>query len=87
MNKLTLVLEGMGCGGCVKNVRQALDAVSGVRVENVVVGSAVLAYDPAVTSKDAVIMALAKAGYPAREDGSSPTEAAQANGGHCGVNA
>jgi copper chaperone len=34
MDKLVLQVEGMSCGGCVKNVQQALTALAGVsRVE------------------------------------------------------
>ena len=86
MERLSLVLEGMGCGGCVKNVRQVLDAVPGVTIENVAVGSAVLAYDPTKSSRQAIIEALATAGYPPREvTGATPETARDENGGHCGI--
>ena len=87
METLSLVLDGMGCGGCVKNARKALDALPGVAVENVAVGSAVLAFDPARSSKQAVVEALVKAGYPAREAASSPVAATNITkkGGHCGI--
>ncbi len=85
MEKLSLALDGMGCGGCVKNVRKALDALPGVAIENVAVGSAVLAYDPAGSSQQSIAEALAKAGYPAREVGIAVAEPVVQNGGHCGL--
>ena len=86
MNKLSLDLSGMGCGGCVKNVRKTLDALPGVVVEEVVVGSAVLAFDPAQSSPDVIKEALAKAGYPPREAVAvAPTTGPGRQGGHCGV--
>ncbi len=86
MEKLSLTLDGMGCGGCVKNVRKALDALPGVAIENVAVGSAVLAYDPARSSQQSIAEALAKAGYPLREAGAIATATNSARqGGHCGI--
>ncbi len=85
MEKLSLMLDGMGCAGCIKNVRTALESLPGVAVENVAVGSAMLAYDPARSSRQAVIEALTKAGYPAREVGIAVAEPVVQNGGHCGL--
>ncbi len=87
MEKLLLVLGGMGCGGCVKNVQKALDALPGVTVENISVGTAVLAYEPSRSTKEVVVEALGKAGYPAQEVGAAVANGAgiPQNGGHCGV--
>ena len=86
MDKLSLSLDGMGCGGCVKNVRKALDALPGVAVEDVKVGSAALAFDPTRSSPEVIKEALAKAGYPARETGAATASTGPAReGGHCGV--
>ena len=86
MNKLTLELKGMGCGGCIKNVRKALDALPGVAVQNVAVGSAELAYDPAHSSPQVIIEALTKAGYPAQEAVTgAATSGIASQGGHCGL--
>ncbi len=87
METLSLALKGMGCGGCVKNVRKVLDGLPGVAVQNVAVGSALLTYDPARSTQEAVVEALGKAGYPAREVGRTTvvgTGVAQ-NGACCGV--
>jgi len=85
MNKLALQLDGMRCGGCVKKVRQTLDGLSGVEVEAVAVGSAVIGHDPAVVTKDIVLAALAKAGFPAREIGPEAVTSGAPKGDHCGV--
>ena len=91
MERFKLDIDGMGCGGCVRKVRQALDATPGVTVEDVSVGSAtVVVSDAAGASRATVIESLGRAGYPAREVGAtgSPSEAVSpAQGGHCGVNA
>ena len=86
MKKISLSLDGMGCGGCVKNVRKALDALPGVAVENVMVGSTVLAYDPERLSQQAVVEALTKAGYPVRDLGApAGVDALVQKGDHCGL--
>jgi copper chaperone len=38
--RATLDIDGMSCGHCVKTVRSALEAVSGVEVVDVQIGSA-----------------------------------------------
>lgn len=64
MENLSLELTGMGCGGCVANVKRALNATPGVSVENVTIGTAVIAYDPARSSASAIADVLRHAGYP-----------------------
>jgi copper chaperone CopZ len=85
MEQLAITLDGMACGGCVKNARRALNALPGVTIEHVAVGSALLALDPSRASKQTVIEALRRAGYPAREAGAPAANIAEAKGGHCGV--
>jgi copper chaperone CopZ len=64
VNEITLTIEGMHCGACVRRVTQALQRVPGTTVEEVRVGAArVQAEDPA-----SLIAALAKAGYPAHAE-------------------
>ena len=69
METLSLALKGMGCGGCVKNVRKLLDAIPGVAVQEVTIGSALLTVDPDRSTKQTVIDALGNASYPAQEVG------------------
>jgi copper chaperone CopZ len=61
----TLSIDGMSCGHCVARVRKALEAVQGVTVADVQVGSARIDVD-----KDeivnAAVRAVADAGFSAR---------------------
>ena len=85
MQKMFLELGGMGCGGCVKNVRKILGAVPGVVIDDVVIGSAKLTYDASATSPQNIVDALTNAGYPAREATAAPAGSAGGEGGHCGI--
>jgi copper chaperone len=63
METVSLQITGMSCGHCVANVRRALDALDGVQVEQVGVGSASVAYDPSRTNRAAITKAVEEAGY------------------------
>lgn len=63
MQRISISIAGMSCGGCVNSVRNALTRIPGVQVERVKVGSATVAYDPAVTSPEALRAAITRAGY------------------------
>jgi copper chaperone len=65
MNHTTLKIDGMSCGHCVTAVRKALESLDGVTVENVVVGSAAVTYDPAVAKPEQITEAVSDAGYTA----------------------
>lgn len=56
-------IEGMGCGHCVKAVREALAGIPGLQVEEVKLGSATVSYDPALVGEDRIRAAVAAAGY------------------------
>ena len=60
---LTLAIDGMHCGACVKRVKTALEKVPGVLVGNVAIGRAEV--DVGDASVADVLAALEKAGYPA----------------------
>jgi copper chaperone CopZ len=67
--EITLKIDGMHCGSCVRRVGQALAAVPGVKVGEVRVGAARLtAMGEQVPADDAIglaVAAVAKAGYTA----------------------
>ena len=65
MTRTTLKIDGMSCGHCVTSVKKALADLEGVTVENVAVGSATIAYDPAISSAEAIADAIGGAGYTA----------------------
>ncbi len=64
MSEITLSIEGMHCGACVKRVTQALQRVPETEVKEVRVGAARVES----TSADAVVAALSKAGYAAHAE-------------------
>jgi len=70
MEETTIAIEGMSCGHCVAAVRNALQAVDGVEVREVQVGSARVAYDPATVKADRITQAIEDEGYAARVAGS-----------------
>lgn len=63
MERISISIGGMSCGGCVNNVRKALATIPGVEVHQVKVGSATVAYDPAVVTPEAIREAVTRAGY------------------------
>ncbi len=64
---VTLQVNGMTCAGCVAAVKGALMKVDGVKTAQVSLerNEAVVEYDPAKTSPDALAKAVTKAGYKA----------------------
>lgn len=69
MERVTIAIEGMSCAQCVGAVRRALEAVEGVTVEQVALGSAVVALDPARADTAALATAIEDAGYQAHVAG------------------
>jgi len=65
MEPLKLTIEGMSCEHCVRAVKNRLTATPGVTVDEVVVGSARLKYDPARTTVDEIEELIADEGYTA----------------------
>lgn len=67
MEKVTLKVDGMSCGHCVKAVEKALRSVEGVSLEQLAIGSATVSFDPTRTTVGALIDAVSDAGYEASE--------------------
>ena len=61
---MKIAIDGMHCQACVQRVRKALDKVEGAKVQQVEIGSAVVAIDPA--REAAVLEAVRKSGYEPR---------------------
>jgi len=71
MTRYQFQIEGMGCNACVRKVQSALGSISGLRIENVAVGSATVDLSmPA--SFEHVTNALANAGYKVGETVTCP---------------
>lgn len=66
MENLVIPIAGMSCGACVSAVREALSKLPGVQVDKVTVGTAVVRFDPAVTTLKALRAAITRAGYVPR---------------------
>ena len=62
----TIGIDGMHCEHCVAAVRDALEAVEGVRLESVEIGQARLRYRPDETSRQQIEQAIEEAGYQAQ---------------------
>ena len=71
MQSLTLKIDGMSCGHCVMSVQKALRALDGVQVDQVLVGSAQLQFDPARRQVDDILEAI-------RDEGFAPSAVATA---------
>ncbi len=65
MRELTLQIDGMSCGHCLKAVNGALTGLAGLEVGSVRIGGAELRYDPAVIAPEQVVAAVREAGYEA----------------------
>ncbi|MER2554204.1 MAG: cation transporter [Thauera sp.] len=65
MNEVTIKVEGMSCGGCVKNVTGVLQALAGVEDVQVSLEKAVatVRHDPAKVSVEALRAAVEDAGF------------------------
>jgi copper chaperone len=65
IQSLSLSITGMSCGHCVNAVRNTLDALPGVTVEQVTIGRAVVQYDAAQATADRIVQAVTDEGYEA----------------------
>ena len=85
MNTIHLEVQGMSCGGCVKNVTAALTRVPGVSTVNVDVqaGRATVTGD-LPQSGDPLVLASKAAGYPAKlASAATATSTPVKNSGGC----
>jgi copper chaperone CopZ len=64
MKEVTLRVENMHCGACVRRVSQALEKVGGVTVDEVRIGAARVRASDDVPDTS-IVSAIEKAGYPA----------------------
>jgi copper chaperone len=60
-----LSIEGMHCGACVRRVSSALEALPGVGVEAVEIGSATVSLDEGIPT-ETIVAAVEAIGFPAR---------------------
>ena len=65
--EVTLRIDGMHCGSCIRRVTQAIGQAGPFEVKEVRLGAA--RFSAAAGSEEAAVSALAKAGFAARVDG------------------
>jgi tRNA-Thr(GGU) m(6)t(6)A37 methyltransferase TsaA len=65
-SQLRLAIEGMKCIKCVERVRNTIQALPGVSVATVEIGSAVVGFDAAKAKPAAILKAVTALGFPAR---------------------
>jgi len=67
MSEVTIKIEGMHCGGCVRNVTKALETLPGVASVEVSLDEAcaVVQYDPASIDAAAMRQVVEEAGFDA----------------------
>ena len=68
MTEITLQIDGMHCGSCVRRVSQALASTPGIEVKEVRVGAARFASNDEPAVVDRAIASLAAAGYKAHAE-------------------
>ncbi|GJJ79748.1 heavy-metal-associated domain-containing protein [Pasteurella canis] len=69
MQKVTLKIEGMHCGGCVKSVTRILQEFDGVEIAEVNLESAnaEVTFEPSQVSIEELIEAVENAGFEAQQ--------------------
>ena len=65
--ELSLRINGMHCGACVRRVTSALEKVPGLKVKSVEVGSASVSFDPAQAKPGDIVAAVNHIGFQASE--------------------
>ena len=86
MSTIHLEVQGMSCGGCVKNVTAALTRVPGVSTVDVDLQAGHVAVSGDLPQGgDPLALALTAAGYPAKvTSATAATTAVKKSGGCCG---
>ncbi|MBA3853161.1 MAG: copper chaperone [Gemmatimonas sp.] len=63
MTTQTLEIGGMTCGHCLRMVKQALDGMDGVTLDDLRIGKATVTFDDTRVSSEAIADAVRDAGY------------------------
>ena len=66
MQSETIAVEGMTCGGCVRDVKKALGAIEGVVIDDITFESVAISYDPAKVKRDDIVETIRDRGYGAK---------------------
>lgn len=63
MTTQTMEIGGMTCGHCLRMVKQALDGLAGVTLDDLRIGKAVVTFDETTVDASAIAEAVRDAGY------------------------
>jgi copper chaperone len=63
MNSHELKIQGMTCNHCVVHVKNALDEVDGLEIEDVQIGNARVWFDEDKVAKESIAAKIDEAGY------------------------
>lgn len=63
MTTQTLEIGGMTCGHCLRMVKQAMDGLAGVTLDDLRIGKATVTFDETQVSVEAIAEAVRDAGY------------------------
>lgn len=63
MTTQTLEIGGMTCGHCLRMVKQALDGMAGVTLDDLRIGKATVTFDETQVTAEAIADAVRDAGY------------------------
>ena len=69
MKKVSLIVDGMSCGHCVKTVSDAVNKVSGVEKCDISLETKIaeVTFDESKTDKNYIVAAIDEAGFEAQE--------------------
>jgi len=67
--EVSLRIDNMHCGACVRRITQTLNTLPGVKVEEVQIGAARVQLADGPLTAAALVEAVSKAGYPAHLEG------------------
>ncbi|HEY6951984.1 MAG TPA: heavy-metal-associated domain-containing protein [Bacteroidota bacterium] len=63
MKSRELTIEGMSCNHCVMHVKKELSKISGLVIEDVQIGRALVQYDESLVPQQRIAQAIDDAGY------------------------
>ncbi len=63
MTTQTMEIGGMTCGHCLRMVKQALDGLTGVTLDDLRIGKAVVTFDETAVDASVIAEAVRDAGY------------------------
>ncbi len=79
MQILTVQIDGMTCGHCVKEITESLKSLKSAHVHSVQVGSATVSFDSDKISREAIVKSIEALGYKTPHEPSLESETKEAS--------